>query len=39
LPVALEADVDADVFTPVAAEVVAAAAGVVRLREDIVVIT
>jgi hypothetical protein len=36
LPVAL--DVDADVFTPAAAEVVAAA-GVVRLREDIVVIT
>jgi hypothetical protein len=35
LPVAL--DVDADALTPAAAEV--AAAGVVRLREDIVVIT
>jgi glutamate dehydrogenase/leucine dehydrogenase len=37
LPVALE--VDADVLTPAAAEVLVAAAGVVRLREDIVVIT
>jgi glutamate dehydrogenase/leucine dehydrogenase len=35
LPVALEVDV----LTPAAAEVVVAAAGVVRLREDIVVIT